>query len=199
MAGLTWTRQPGMRVLFHPNRQGNVRLLGRAARPIHRWFRGRRHRRAACRSSGSQGTQLDAGLNLGACTNNTANYRYRDQLLLLRARLSGQPTVTPDFIAKLAFDPTSRFHFEVTGLNSNFKTTNAVAPVHTALHQVRRRRSGRRQRRSRKEHPRDLDQLLERWRRPVSVRPGARSDCPRGRLPQPAFTPAAPSTASKRR
>ena len=32
MAGLTWTRQPGMRVLFHPNDKADLRILGRESR-----------------------------------------------------------------------------------------------------------------------------------------------------------------------
>jgi hypothetical protein len=32
--------------------------------------------------------------------------------------------VTPDIIAKLAFDPNSKFHFEVGGIESAFKTVN---------------------------------------------------------------------------
>jgi hypothetical protein len=35
-----------------------------------------------------------------------------------------QPTVAPDIIAKLALDPSSRFHFEIGGIERNFKTVN---------------------------------------------------------------------------
>jgi hypothetical protein len=34
------------------------------------------------------------------------------------------PTLAPDFIAKIAFDPSPRFHAEVTGLESTFKILN---------------------------------------------------------------------------
>ena len=37
-----------------------------------------------------------------------------------------QPTVSPDIIAKVAFDY-SRVHFEVAGIESNFRTTNIAA------------------------------------------------------------------------
>jgi hypothetical protein len=106
MAGLTWTRQPGMRVLFHPN---NKITFGFSAEQPDQYIGG---------SAGGSGitlptayaglvsTQLDGGQNV-----TLASYL-------------GTPTVTPDFIAKLAFDPTSRFHFEVTGINRNFKTVN---------------------------------------------------------------------------
>ncbi len=51
-----------------------------------------------------------------------------------------QPTVSPDIIAKVAFDPTPRFHFDITGIESNFKTalnqsatgvTSIAAPFNT--------------------------------------------------------------------
>jgi hypothetical protein len=34
------------------------------------------------------------------------------------------PTVAPDMIAKVAFDPGSRLHFEIAGIERNFKTVN---------------------------------------------------------------------------
>ncbi len=47
MAGLTWTRQPGMRVLDSPQQAGDFRLLRRTTRPIHRRF-GRRLAASRC-------------------------------------------------------------------------------------------------------------------------------------------------------
>ena len=72
MAGLTWTRQPGMRILFHPSEKVTFGVLGRTGRSVHGRFRGRIELGAARRLSSLQGTQLDAGSNLGACSNNTA-------------------------------------------------------------------------------------------------------------------------------
>ncbi len=40
------------------------------------------------------------------------------------------PNETPDFIAKVAFDPNSKFHAEVVGLNSNFKSFNPATGMH---------------------------------------------------------------------
>jgi hypothetical protein len=58
-------------------------------------------------TSTTTGTQLDNAANIGI-TN-----------LALAA-----PSVTPDFIAKIAFDPSSRLHFEVGGIERNFKIVN---------------------------------------------------------------------------
>ena len=101
MAGLTWTRQPGMRVLYHFN---DKLIWGFSAENPEQYIGG---------SGGSgtivlptalaslSGTQLD-GNNLN----------------------NGTPTLTPDFISKIAWDPSSRFHGEVTGLLSTFKILN---------------------------------------------------------------------------
>ena len=46
----------------------------------------------------------------------------------------GTPNVAPDFIAKLAFDPVSKFHAEVGGLVREFKVWNAApAPAGTSF------------------------------------------------------------------
>jgi hypothetical protein len=107
MAGLTWTRQPGMRVLYHPS---DKVTFGFSVENPDQYAGG---------SAGGSGitlptafaalsnTQLDVAQNVSAGQN-----------------VLTQPTVTPDFIAKIAFDPSSRFHFEVGGVNSNFKTVN---------------------------------------------------------------------------
>jgi hypothetical protein len=110
MAGLTWTRQPGIRVLYHPSSKVT---FGFSAEQPDQYIGG---------SAGGSGitlptafstlntTQLDSAQNIGTGVNYLS-----------------QPTVTPDFIAKVAFDPSARFHFEVTGINSNFKTVNPNA------------------------------------------------------------------------
>jgi hypothetical protein len=107
MAGLTWTRQPGMRVLFHPSEKVT---FGVSAENPDQYAGG---------SAGGSGitlptaftalanTQLDVAQNVSAGQN-----------------VLTQPTVAPDIIAKLAIDPSSRFHFEVGGIERNFKTVN---------------------------------------------------------------------------
>ena len=110
IAGLTWTRQPGLRVLFHPNKKVT---FGFSAEQPDQYIGG---------SAGGSGitlpsalstltsTQLDAAANIGT-----------------GAGYLGQPGYTPDLIAKLAFD-FPRIHFEVAGIESNFKTTSLSAP-----------------------------------------------------------------------
>ncbi len=122
MAGLTWTRQPGMRVLIHPNK---TLTFGISVEQPDQYMGGS----AGGSSSvlpvnllGLVGTQLDAGLNLGACTNNTAAGATAVSYGCTGQGYLAEPSVTPDFIAKIAWDPSSRFHFEVGGVETNFKT-----------------------------------------------------------------------------
>ena len=110
VAGLTWTRQPGVRVLYHPS---NKVTFGFSVEQPDQYAGGSAGGSAITYPTALAGlstTQLDAGASIA-----TQNYL-------------AQPGYTPDFIAKVAFDPTSRFHFEVTGLESNFKTTALAAP-----------------------------------------------------------------------
>ncbi len=94
------------------------------------------------------------------------------------------PTVTPDIIAKVAFDPSSRFHLEVAGIERNFKTVNPALLTSTSpttgggvelRHQCRNLQG----------LPLDQHRLLERRRRPLPLRPGARPDRSRRRHPEP--------------
>jgi len=115
IAGLTWTRQPGMRVLFHPTNQVT---FGFSAEQPDQYIGNSAGGSlitlpAAASLSALAGTQLDNSQNISL-----GNYL-------------AEPAVTPDFIAKLAFDPNSRIHFEVGGIESNFKTVNAAAPFKT--------------------------------------------------------------------
>jgi hypothetical protein len=122
MAGLTWTRQPGMRILIHPN---NTWTFGFSVEQPSQYMGGSAGGSATVlpvNLLGLQGTQLDAGLNLGACTNNTPAGATAITYSCSGQGYLAEPTVTPDFIAKIAWDPTSRFHFEVGGIETNFKT-----------------------------------------------------------------------------
>jgi hypothetical protein len=103
MAGLTWTRQPGMRVLYHPN---NKVTFGFSAEQPDQYIGG---------SAGGSGITLPSGLSALSGT----------QLDAANETLQA-PSVTPDFIAKVAFDPGSRFHFEVAAIERNFKTVNTT-------------------------------------------------------------------------
>ena len=105
VAGLTWTRQPGLRILYHPNKKVT---FGFSAEQPDQYIGG---------SAGGSGITLPTALAGLTSTqlDNAGN--------ISGASYLGQPGYTPDLIAKLAVD-LPRFHFEVGGIESNFKTTS---------------------------------------------------------------------------
>ena len=112
MAGLTWTRQPGMRVLYHPS---NALTFGFSVENPEQYIGGSAGGSgitlpSAAPLAGLSGTQLDAG---------NVNY--------------STPVVHPDFIAKVAFDPSAKFHAEVGGIERDFKIVN---PTNLVLQQT---------------------------------------------------------------
>jgi hypothetical protein len=105
MAGLTWSRQPGMRVLYHA---GEKVTFGFSAENPDQYIGGSGGGSSIvlpAAYTALSGTQFD-----GANISNPYNV----------------PQLTPDFIAKIAFDPTSRFHAEVGGIVSTFKILNTT-------------------------------------------------------------------------
>jgi hypothetical protein len=107
MAGLTWTRQPGMRVLFHPSEKVTFGVSAENPDQYAGGSAGGSGITLPAAFTGLANTQLDVAQNVSAGQN-----------------ILTQPTVAPDIIAKLAFDPSSRFHFEIGGIERNFKTVN---------------------------------------------------------------------------
>ncbi len=104
MAGLTWTRQPGFRVLYHA--AGDKLTFGLSAEEPDQYLGGSGGGSTAvlpAAYTALSGTQLDQ--------NNFTN-PYQG------------PQLTPDFIGKIAVDPSSRFHAEVAGIVSTFKILN---------------------------------------------------------------------------
>jgi hypothetical protein len=101
MAGLTWSRQPGVRVLYH---FGNTATWGFSAENPDQYIGG---------SGGGSSTVLPAAYTSLSGTQLDAANIY-----------NGVPQLTPDFISKFAWDPTSRFHAEVGGVLSTFKILN---------------------------------------------------------------------------
>jgi hypothetical protein len=109
LAGLTWTRQPGVRALYHPS---NHVTFGFSVEQPDQYQGGSAGGSSIVLPSALTGltsTQLDAGANISGVS------------------LYGQPAYTPDFIAKVAFD-FSRLHFDIAGVESNFRTVNLAAP-----------------------------------------------------------------------
>lgn len=105
MVGLTWTRQPGMRILFHPT---DTVTFGLSAEQPDQYIGGSGGGSTVVLPSAFtalSGTQLDAANETLAA-----------------------PSLTPDFIGKIAFDPTARFHGEVAGIVSTYKIINPNSP-----------------------------------------------------------------------
>jgi hypothetical protein len=107
MAGLTWTRQPGMRVLYHPT---DKITFGFSAENPNQYIGG---------SAGGGSITFPSALTAlgGTQFDNAAN-------ISTAAGVLAEPQVAPDFIAKMAIDPSSRFHFEVGGIQRTFKDWN---------------------------------------------------------------------------
>ena len=125
MAGLTWTRQPGVRVLYHPNSKVTFGLSAEQPDQYMGGSAGGSTTVLPTALLALQGTQLDAGQL--RCSNNTAASGTAISYSCTGQSYLAQPTVMPDIIAKLALDPSSRLHFEVGGIVSEFKTTNVGA------------------------------------------------------------------------
>ncbi len=103
MAGLTWTRQPGVRFLYHPSSQVT---MGLSLENPDQYIGGSGGGSSSVLPSaltGLAGTQLDNG-----------------------AIVQTAPNVNPDIIAKMAFDPSSHVHFEFAGIERTFKTWNTT-------------------------------------------------------------------------
>jgi hypothetical protein len=103
MAGLTWTRQPGVRFLYHPSKTVT-------------WGVSFENPEAYIGGSGGSGTVVLptalAGLAGSQLDNQTTQ--------------QATPNVHPDIISKIAFDPSSRVHFEIAGLYRTFKIWNTT-------------------------------------------------------------------------
>jgi len=108
MAGLTWTRQPGVRVLYHA--PGEKVTFGFAAENPDQYIGGSGGGSSIvlpAAFTGLAGTQLDNAQNIGA--GNT---------------VLAAPTLHPDFIAKIAVDPSPRLHIDAAGIVRSFKIIN---------------------------------------------------------------------------
>ena len=108
VAGLTWSRQPGMRVLYHPAKEWT---LGFSAENPEQYGGG---------SLGGSGITLPAAYTpLSGTQINTGN------------EVLAAPTVNPDFIVKIAYDPGTRAHFEIGGVERTFKIESPGLTQHS--------------------------------------------------------------------
>ncbi len=107
IVGLTWTRQPGFRFTYHPS--GKV-TFAFSAENADTYIGG---------SGGGSTVTLPAALTaLGGTQLDTT------------AGFNTSSVVNPDFIAKLAFDPSPRVHFEIAGIERTFKIWDPVTNVY---------------------------------------------------------------------
>jgi hypothetical protein len=109
IAGLTWTRQPGLRVVFHPTQQV---AFGVSFENPDQYMGG---------SSGGSTTVLPSALT------GLAGTEIDNQTNVLTT-----PNLVPDIIAKLAVDPTSHVHLEVAGIVRTFKLWNTTTGTATS-------------------------------------------------------------------
>jgi hypothetical protein len=109
MAGLTWTRQPGVRVLFHPSDQVTWGLSLENPDAYMGGSGGGSSITLPSTLSGLAGTQLDNASNVQTV-----------------------PNLHPDIISKIAIDPNSRVHFEFGGIERTFKIWNTTTGTPTS-------------------------------------------------------------------
>jgi len=112
MAGLTWTRQPGIRLVYHPS---STVTAGIALENPDQYIGGSGGLNAtavtlpaASALNGLGGTQIDNSTNVLTT-----------------------PNVLPDIIAKVAFDPGARFHLETAGLARTFRIWDSATNTYS--------------------------------------------------------------------
>jgi hypothetical protein len=107
MAGMTWTRQPGVRILYHPSEKLAMGLSFENPEQYIGGSAGAPQITVPAALSTLPGTQLDNSTNVLTI-----------------------PNLHPDIIGKVAWDPNSRVHLEVAGLLRTFKIWNPNTNQH---------------------------------------------------------------------
>jgi len=117
MAGLTWTRQPGVRVLYHPN---STVTAGVSIENPNQYAGGQ-----------AGGPKIVVPTGAGACGSSAGCASYLGgQLDDTSSSYLSTPNAMPDIIAKIAFDPSSKFHADVAGIARTFKSYNLGTNQH---------------------------------------------------------------------
>jgi len=109
VAGLTWTRQPGVRFLYHPSDQVTLGLSLENPDAYVGGSGGGPSITFPSALSSLAGTQLDNATNVQTT-----------------------PNLHPDIIVKAAFDPSSHVHFEFAGIERTFKLWNTTTGTPTS-------------------------------------------------------------------
>lgn len=108
MAGLTWTRQPGVRFLYHPSEKVT---MGVSFENPNAYIGG---------SAGGSSIVLPAAFSA------TGTAPLGGTQLDNATTVQSTPNVNPDIIAKIAFDPSAKAHIEVAGIERTFKIWNPL-------------------------------------------------------------------------
>jgi hypothetical protein len=102
IVGLTWTRQPGMRFLYHPSNKVTMGLSFENPNQYAGGYGGATTIVTPAALTALTTSQIDTG---------AASYL-------------STPNVHPDIIAKIAFDPSSKAHIEFAGIERTFRVVN---------------------------------------------------------------------------
>jgi hypothetical protein len=114
--GLVWERVPGFRFVYHPSEKVAFGIALENSEPY------------VGGANGGSGATLPSLISTTATTGSTQGSVLGGQINNGSSVISSA-ALAPDIIAKLAFDPTSRFHFEIAGV----EIANKIAyPIGTA-------------------------------------------------------------------
>lgn len=102
LIGLTWSRQTGVRFVYHPNRKVAIGIALENPNQYMGGYGGAPQITLPAALAAVGGAQLDNG----------------------SASFLSTPNLHPDIIAKVAFDPSRRVHFEIAGVERDFKVVN---------------------------------------------------------------------------
>jgi hypothetical protein len=102
VVGLTWTRQPGVRFLYHPSNKVTMGLSFENPNQYAGGYGGATSIATPAALTSMTTNQIDTG---------SASYL-------------STPNATPDIIAKIAFDPSSKAHIEFAGIDRTFRVVN---------------------------------------------------------------------------